>query len=179
MFVLHRRPGRLPPALREAGRAAAEGTTLPLTIESWRLIDAQPLSGWISHAAKRCVAALTAGEPAPPAVLERSLVHEEPTFVLAPGHDAGLLDGVRGDPRRDAGKEQGRARARRLPAIRADPFCVPDLDAFIAGSSTWVAPDALALSAGDPRAARPRGRARRAVGRHRRGARPCRHWAAS
>ena len=145
VFVLIGDPGRLPRALREAGRAGAEGTILPLTIESWRLIDAQPLSGWISHAAKRCAAALTAGNPAPPAVLERSLVHEEPSFVLAPGHDAGLLDPFTAIPGALRGKEKGEHEHSHLPAIRADPFCVPDLDAFIADSGTWVAPDALSL----------------------------------
>ena len=145
VFVLIGDPDRLPQALRKAGREAAEGTSLPLTIESWRLIDAQPLGGWISHAAKRCVAALAAGKPAPPAVLERSLVHEEPSFVLAPGHDARSGQHVRDDPRRDARQGKGEHEHSHLPAIRADPFCVPDLDAFIADSGTWVAPEALPL----------------------------------
>ena len=145
VFVLIGDQGRLPRVLREAGRAGAEGAILPLTIESWRLIDAQPLRGWISHAAKRCVAALTAGDPAPAAVLERSLVHEEPSFVLAPGHDAGLLDAFTAIPGAMRGKDKGEHEHSHLPAIRADPFCVPDLDAFIADSGTWVAPDALAL----------------------------------
>jgi SWI/SNF-related matrix-associated actin-dependent regulator of chromatin subfamily A-like protein 1 len=145
VFVLIGDPGRLPAALRKAGRAEAAGTSLPLTIESWRLIDAQPLSGWISHAAKRCVAALAAGEPAPPAVLERSVVHEEPSFVLAPGHDAGLLEAFAAIPGAMPAKEKGEHEHGRLPAVRADPFCVPDLDAFIAETSTRVAPEALPL----------------------------------
>jgi hypothetical protein len=145
VFVLIGDPGRLPRALRDAGRAGAEGTILPLTIESWRLIDAQPLSGWISRAAKRCVAALTAGDPAPPAVLERSLVHEEPSFVLAPGHDSGMLEAFTAIPGAVRGKDRGEHEHGHLPAIRADPFCVPDLDAFVAHSGTWVAPDALVL----------------------------------
>ena len=145
VFVLIGDPGRLPHALRKAGRARAEGTSLPLTLESWRVIDAQPLSGWISHSAKRCVAALVAGEPAPAAVLERSLVHEEPSFVLAPGHDAGLTDTFATIPGALRGKDKGEHEHSRLPVIRADPFCVPDLDAFIAASGTWVAPDALAV----------------------------------
>ncbi len=32
-----------------------------------------------------------------------------------------------------------------LPAIRADPFCVPELDEFLARRDTWIAPEALAL----------------------------------
>src|SRR5262249_30607123 len=32
-----------------------------------------------------------------------------------------------------------------LPSIRADPFCVPDLDRFLAATGAWVAEDALAL----------------------------------
>jgi hypothetical protein len=90
-FVLLGDDGRLPAALRERATPVHGGVAVPLTLDSWRLMDGR-LSGWISHAAKRCVAALEAGQPAPPAVLERSAVHEEPTFVLAPGHDAGLLE---------------------------------------------------------------------------------------
>ena len=145
VFVLIGDPQRLPLTLRESGRAGAEGTVLPLTIESWRLIDAQPLRGWISHAAKRCIAALAAGDPAPPAVLERSVVHDEASFVLAPGHDASLLEPFTAIPGAMRGKEKGQHEHSRLPAIRADPFCVPDLDAFIAASGTWVAPDALGV----------------------------------
>ncbi len=107
------------------------------------------LSGWITHAAKRCVAALQEDRPAPPAVLDRSAVHEEPTFVLASGHDpsrleafAAALPGVvwaRG-ARRGTGHEHTR-----LPAVRADPFCVPELDRFLAAQDIWIAPEALAL----------------------------------
>jgi len=145
VFRLIGDPPRLPPAIRRAGREVAEDVTLPLTIESWRLIDEGRLRGWISHATKRCVAALAAGNPAPAAVLERSLIHEEPSFVLAPGHDAGLLDPFTGIPGAMHAKGRGEHEHNHLPAIRADPFCVPDLDAFIADSGTWVAPDALAL----------------------------------
>ncbi|MGH2854311.1 MAG: DEAD/DEAH box helicase [Solirubrobacteraceae bacterium] len=103
--------------------------------------------GWVSSAADRCVAALRDGRPAPPAVLECSQVHEENTFVLAPGHDpaqleafAALAGALPVKPRRGGGHEHGQ-----LPAIRADPFCVPELDAFLAGHGTWVEPEALEL----------------------------------
>ena len=43
-------------------------------------------------------------------------------------------------PRRGARQEHAR-----LPAIRADPFCVARARRFLAGHGTWVAPDALAL----------------------------------
>ena len=145
VFVLIGDSDRLPRAIREAGHAAAEGISLPLTLESSRLIDAGRLRGWISHAAKRCIAALAAGDSAPPAVLERSLIHEEPSFVLAPGHDAGLLDAFAAIPGAIRAKGKGEHEHSYMPAIRADPFCVPDLDAFIADSGTWVAPDALGL----------------------------------
>jgi hypothetical protein len=136
---------RLPTALRERASACAGGASLPLTLDSWRVIDAQPLQGWISHAAKRCVAALEAGQPAPPAVLELSAVHEQPTFVLAPGHDLEMLK----EFARLAGVVAGAAgRSERehdhLPAISADPFWVPELDQFISEHDPWVAPDALA-----------------------------------
>jgi SWI/SNF-related matrix-associated actin-dependent regulator of chromatin subfamily A-like protein 1 len=146
VFLLLGDAARLPDALREGATRVHGGVAVPLTLDSWRLMDGR-LSGWISHAAKRCVAALEAGQPAPPAVLERSVVHEEPTFVLAPGHDAALLDTFGALPgaspfksRRDTGHEHAR-----LPAIRADPFCVPQLDGFLAARGVWVAPEALAL----------------------------------
>ncbi len=120
------------------------GVSVPLTLESWQLIDGR-LGGWISYAAQRCVAALLDGRPAPPAVLELSTVHEDPTFVLAPGHDSAQLEGFAAlagtlpvKPRRGSGHEH-----EHLPAIRADPFCVPELDAFLAEHGTWVAPEAL------------------------------------
>ena len=88
VFVLIGKAERLPPSLRESAREFPGGVSLPLTLESWGAIDAQRLSGWTSDAAKRCIAALVAGAPAPAAVLEMSTVHDEPSFVLAPGHDA-------------------------------------------------------------------------------------------
>jgi hypothetical protein len=137
---------RLPRELRERAKRVPGGATVALTAESWRLIDDR-LDGWTSHAARRCVAALQAGRPAPPAILEVSTVHEDPTFVLAPGHDSSLqgrfaeLDG--------ALQALGGTRAARehavLPAIRADPFCVPELDGFLARAGVWVEEEALGL----------------------------------
>jgi hypothetical protein len=146
VFVLIGNAELLPPALRERARMGPEGASLPLTLDSWLLLDAQPLRAWISHAAKRCIAALVAGDPAPPAVLERSAIRDEPWFVLAPGHDRRLLDVFAALPGALAGKADraGDHEHSGLPAIRIDPFCVPALDRFIAESDTWVAPDALA-----------------------------------
>jgi hypothetical protein len=144
---------------------------------------------WFSPAGRRCIAALEDGRPAPPAVLERSDLHEDPTFVLAPGHDpagagvrgtAGRARAARlarrcahpeGHPRRGApeGRRQAGEHAR-LPAIRADPFCVPELDASSPRRNLGRARRAHA-AAGDPRAARARRRPRRAVRRDRRAAR--------
>jgi hypothetical protein len=147
LFVLLGELARLPRAIRERAASAPGGATLPLTIESWRLIDGQ-LEGWMTPAAKRCVAALKDGRPAPPAVLELSTVHEDPTFVLAPGHEGTLLAELAtmrgalagGSPRGAGGSEHAQ-----LPAIRADPFCVPELDGFLAAHDVWVEPAALAL----------------------------------
>ncbi len=99
VFLLLGEIARLPPALRERAVSAPGGAAVALTLDSWDLMDGQ-LGGWISAAARRCVAALKDGRPAPPAVLERSAVHDEETFVLAPGHDAGLLEQVRAARRR-------------------------------------------------------------------------------
>ncbi len=144
VFLLLGEERRLPRVLRERATSAQGGATVALTLDSWRLMG--ELDAWVSPAARRCVAALELGRPAPPAVLERSEVHADPTFVLAAGHDPGRLRefaALRGvvepSPRGGAG-EHGR-----LPAIRADPFCVPELDAFLADGEVWVAPEALAL----------------------------------
>ncbi len=144
VFVLLGDVARLPRVLREQAASAPGGASVPLTLDSWRLIEEQ-LDGWMSRAARRCVAALTDGRPAPSAVLELSTVHEDPTFVLAPGHDPSLLEAfaalqgaLPSRPRRSEEREHAR-----LPAIRADPFCVPELDHFLASREVWVAPDAL------------------------------------
>jgi SWI/SNF-related matrix-associated actin-dependent regulator 1 of chromatin subfamily A len=148
VFLLLGDVARLPRALRERAASVPGGAAVALTLDSWSLIEAH-LDGWMSPAAKRCVAALRAGRAAPPAVLERSSAHEEDSFVLAPGHDESLLErfaGMRGvlpprsQPLRGAGREHAR-----LAAIRADPFCVPELDRFLAAGSVWVDPDALTL----------------------------------
>jgi SWI/SNF-related matrix-associated actin-dependent regulator 1 of chromatin subfamily A len=146
VFVLLGDDRRLPPELRDrAAGAPGGGATVPLTLESWRLMGG--LDAWISPAARRCIAALEDGRPAPPAVLECSGVHEDPAFVLAPGHDASLVvrfAKLRGAlapaPRRGGTREHAQ-----LAAIHADPFCVPQLDEFLAGGEVWIDPDALAL----------------------------------
>ncbi len=147
-------PDRLPRAVREHTREVPGGAALPLTLASWRLARDE-LDGWSSPAARRCGQALEEGRPAPPAVLELSTAHEEPTFVLAPGHDPDLphafarIDGVAtpragasGSARRPPGSRSDHAA---LPAISADPFCVPELDRFLDDHGVWVAPEALAL----------------------------------
>jgi hypothetical protein len=147
LFVLLGELARLPRAIRERAASAPGGATLPLTLASWRLIDGQ-IQGWISPAAKRCIAALTDGRPPPPAVLELSSVHEEPTFVLAAGHEPRLLAEfaaitgalARETPRRGSGAEHAR-----LPAVHADPFCVPELDDFLNAHGVWVDPATLPL----------------------------------
>ena len=149
VFLLIGEIERLPGALRERATSAPGGATVPLTLDSWGLMDGQ-LSGWLSKAASRCVAALREGRPAPGAVLEVLSVHEDPTFVLAPGHDPAQLEqftkipgaSLLGRPsvRRGTGHEHAR-----LPAIRADPYCVPELDLFLAAHETWVDAEALAL----------------------------------
>ena len=146
VFVLLGDFKRLPRPLREHAATAPGGATVPLTLESWRMIDGQ-LDGWMSRAAKRCVEALEHGRPAPPAVLERSHVHDEPAFVLAPGHDESCtlafaeLRGVL-PPQRRRGVDHEHAS---LSAIRADPFCVPALDELLAEREVWIDPEALAL----------------------------------
>jgi len=129
VFLLLGDNERLPTVLRERATACQGGVTMPLTLDSWRAIDAQTLHGWISPAARRCVAAIEAGQPAPPAVLELSTEHDRPSFVLVPGHDHGMVAEF--------------ARVAGAPAITADPYWVPELDRFVSERDPWVAPDAL------------------------------------
>src|SRR5437660_1814568 len=111
------------------------------------------LRGWITHGAKRCIAALRDGRPAPPAVLERSALHDDPTFVLAPGHDPAQLDAFaalagasHGRPHRGNERIPGAPGEHAgLPSIRADPFCIPELDGFLVAHESWIAPEALTL----------------------------------
>jgi SWI/SNF-related matrix-associated actin-dependent regulator of chromatin subfamily A-like protein 1 len=154
VFLLLGDMERLPRVIKERASSAEGGATVALTLESWRLIEAK-LDGWMSHAAKRCVNALLEGRPAPPAVLEISSVHEELCFVLAPGHDASLserfaqLRGVllprAGTSRFGQTRASGVGEHARLHAIRADPFCVPALDSFLAEGEVWIDPEALEL----------------------------------
>ena len=88
------------------------------------------------------------GRPAPPAVLERSAVHEDETFVLAPGHEAALLEPIRGAGRRHAARRRwsAPARARRSSRHSAPiPSACRSSTAFLAAHEIWVAPEALAL----------------------------------
>ena len=149
VFLLLGNTNRLPQELREQAVSAPGGATVPMTLETWRLMEGR-LRGWISPGAKRCIAALREGRPAPPAVLEVSALHEDPTFVLAPGHDPAQLeafaalagaaagairtrrarprDGGAGRARGDAcdpGRPVLRARARRVPRRRTRPGSRP------------------------------------------------------
>ena len=168
-------PIGLPTELRERALSAPGGVTIPLTLESWQAIE-QNMRGFTSAAARRCVAALKEGRPAPPAVLELSSVHDDPTFVLAPGHDSsqldafGLLSGA--SPHRPAAATRAPLSRRRdhgqLPSIRADPFCVEELDRFLAERDIWIEPEALVVLQEIREQARPRRWARGALVRDRR-----------
>ena len=137
VFLLLGDISRLPPALRERAVSAPGGAALPLTLDSWSLIEGQ-LSGWISDAAERCVRALKEGRHAAPR-RARALagVDGEETFVLVPGHDATLLDefAALSGALPVAPRRAPRAGQVQIPAIRADPFCVPELDRFLAAAS--------------------------------------------
>jgi SWI/SNF-related matrix-associated actin-dependent regulator 1 of chromatin subfamily A len=151
VFLLLGDPNRLPPDLRDRAVSAPGGVTVALTLDSWRSIEA--LRSFTSTATRRCVTALKEGRPAPPAVLELSAVHDDPTFVLAPGHDGEQLDAfgtlAGATPHRPHGSMRGAPTRRgehgRLPSIRADPFCVEELDRFIAERGIWIDPEALVV----------------------------------
>jgi SWI/SNF-related matrix-associated actin-dependent regulator 1 of chromatin subfamily A len=148
VFLLLGEVARLPPDVRECATSVPGGATVPLTAAHWQLLE-EALRGWISPATRRCVTALRDGRPAPPASLELSPLHEEPTFVLAPGHEPAQLEAFAALPgahlaRQRRGAGPARHEHARLPALRADPFCVPELDEFLAAHGTWVEPQALA-----------------------------------
>ena len=149
MFLLLGDPGACRGRCASGGERARRRDASPLTLESWRLIEGSS-RGWISRAAKRCVAALKDGRPAPPAVLE---LLDRPRgsrrSCSRPGHDGDrsmrspALARRRCAPtRRVAAAQREHAR---LPAIRADPFCVPDSTGSSPTATSWVEPDALAL----------------------------------
>ncbi len=151
VFLLLGDPNRLPPDLRDRAVSAPGGATVALTLDSWQSIE--PLRSFTSAATRHCVEALKEGRPAPPAVLELSAIHEDPTFVLAPGHDGeqleafGALAGA--TPHRPHGSTRGapprRGEHGQLPSIRADPFCVEELDRFLAERGIWIDPEALVV----------------------------------
>ncbi|MGA9874387.1 MAG: DEAD/DEAH box helicase [Solirubrobacteraceae bacterium] len=151
VFLLLGDPNRLPPDLRDRAVSAPGGATVALTLDSWRSIE--PLRSFTSPATRRCVAALKEGRPAPPAVLELSAIHDDPTFVLAPGHDEeqleafGTLAGATPHQPRSSTRSAPTRRGDhgQLPSIRADPFCVEELDSFLAARHIWIDPDALVV----------------------------------
>ena len=146
VFLLLGDRERLPRSLRDVASPAEGGASLPLTAE-WAQALQRLLDAWVTPAARRCSEALAAGRPAPPAVLELSGAHADPTFVLAPGHDRGSVQRFAALPGALApmGRRGHAGEHAQLPALRADPFCVPALDRFLTDGHVWVEPDALAL----------------------------------
>jgi superfamily II DNA or RNA helicase len=132
VFVLLGDDERLPPDVLAQATRGTGPTTLPLTREG--LVHVQRLGGWMTTAARRCAEAVREGRPAPSAVLVRGGDDPGPTFVLEPGHDAGALSAF--------AALSGTAGMGR---IHADPYCVEQLDEFLAERAVWVAPRALEL----------------------------------
>ncbi|HEU0250719.1 MAG TPA: DEAD/DEAH box helicase [Solirubrobacteraceae bacterium] len=136
VFLLLGERAHLPSDLREVAATVPGGASLPLTLESWRAIQAH-LRAFTSAGARRCVAALEQGRPAPAAVLELSIGQEEPTFLLASGHDHRALQAFAAIPGATAAYRGA------TPSLRADPFCVRELDALLGEYEVWIEPDAL------------------------------------
>ncbi len=137
IFLLLGERAHLPDELREVAASAPGGASLPLTLDYWRTIRAH-LRAFTSAGALRCVAALERGRPAPGAVLELSgLPREDPTFALAPGHDHSAIEAFTALP--------GATVAYRgaTPTLRADPFCVRELDELLGRHDVWIEADAL------------------------------------
>jgi hypothetical protein len=136
VFLLLGERAHLPSELRELAATVPGGASLPLTLESWRAIQAH-LRAFTSAGARRCVAALEQGRPAPAAVLELSLGQEDPTFLLASGHDHRALQAFAAIPGATAAYRGA------TPLLRADPFCVGELDLLLGEYEVWIEPDAL------------------------------------
>lgn len=136
VFLLLGERAHLPAELRELAATAPGGASLPLTLESWHAIQAH-LRAFTSAGVRRCVQALQQGRPAPAAVLELAKLRTEPTFALVPGHDHAAVQAFAELP--------GAIVAYRgaTPTLRADPFCVRDLDALLEAHDVWIEPDAL------------------------------------
>ena len=136
VFLLLGERAHLPAELRELAASAPGGASLPLTLESWRAIQTR-LRGFTSAGVRRCVQALEQGRPAPAAVLELAKPRAEPTFTLTPGHDRAAILAFAELP--------GAIVAYRgaTPTLRADPFCVRELDALLEAHDVWIEPDAL------------------------------------
>ena len=159
-----------PAELRERAVRGAGGVTMPLTLESWQ---ADRRRACADGPAPPRVAVSPRSEqrrPAPPAVLELSSVHEEPSFVLAPGHDAGLLEAF---SRLSGASAHRPAAATRAPSrdARPQPAALDPRRSLLCQGPRPLSRRARNLDgsrgagdiAGDPRAARPRRRARCAV----------------
>ena len=83
--------------------------------------------------------------------------------MLAPGHDLSLLEAFAAMPGALAQPKAGRGGREhaQLPAIRADPFCVPELDRVPRRGVELGGAGGARAAAGDPRAACAGGRRRR------------------
>ncbi|HEV3095152.1 MAG TPA: DEAD/DEAH box helicase [Solirubrobacteraceae bacterium] len=136
VFLLLGERSHLPNELLELAASAPGGASLPLTLDSWRAIQTH-LRAFTSAGARRCVAALQQGRPAPGAVLELSGLQQEPAFALAPGHDHSALQAFAALPGATAAYRGA------MPTLRADPFCVSELDALLERYDIWIQADAL------------------------------------
>jgi SWI/SNF-related matrix-associated actin-dependent regulator of chromatin subfamily A-like protein 1 len=136
VFLLLGERTHLPSELLELAASAPGGASLPLTLDSWRAIQTH-LRAFTSAGARRCVAALEQGRPAPGAVLELSGSQQEPAFALAPGHDHSALQAFAALPGATAAYRGA------TPTLRADPFCVSELDALLERYDIWIEADVL------------------------------------
>jgi hypothetical protein len=134
-------PRRLPPGLRARVCEVTGGAAVPLDASARE--QALALGAWLTAGARRCLAAVGEGRPAPGAVLELSRVHADATFVLAPGHDPSRVAEFAALPGALAPIGRGGDEHAALHALRADPFCVPDLDRLLDAGGVWVEPSAL------------------------------------
>ena len=146
VFLLLGDDRRLPQALRSRARSAPGGVTIAAHA---RLLAADGRLGRLGQRRRAPLHLGAGGRSCGAAGRPRVLGCPRGTDVRArPGARFDPDGEVRSTARRAHAQHApcgAGARARQLAAMRADPFCVPDLDQFLADGEVWVDPDALAL----------------------------------
>ncbi len=161
VFLLLGDPTRLPPTLRERAVTAPGGVTVPLTLDSWRVIETLPAR--LPHRRHKTVRRRAEGRPPRATRGARNVDHPRGPHVRARPRPRPLparclrarspappthMSAAPAPPQLSARAHS--SEHRHLPAIRADPFCVEELDRFLADGEVWVEPGSARRAATHP-----------------------------